>query len=398
METEREAVVLAVPFTAGVAVATFLLQTFYIRNHSSVAVVLMSFAATVSSAVLIFRSCRVRFRKLPLPAARIFIGLMFLSAGMTVCLMDSLTFPDTGKHSPVSSFAYGCREALSRRIMDIGYSEKEHGALVCAFLTGDRSGLDGNTRKIFRDSGASHLLALSGMHLGIIYMLLSRMLAIFGNSPSVRKTRSAVIISGAGFFTLMTGASPSIVRAFLFILLREGAAILGRKQNNANLLCIALTVQLTVTPGVITSAGFQLSYLAMTGIFTLYPVIRDWWNIPVRWLDEKYFRSNGQTSDDSARPRGIMYRIWDMSSLSIACQVFTAPVVWLRFGTFPQYFILTNLLCIPLMNLVMISSVAVIALSSAGLCPAFLLSINDSLLGILVFILSTISGMQADTL
>ena len=114
METEREAVVLAVPFAAGVAVATFLLQTFYIRNHSSVALVLLSFAATVSSAVLIFRSCRGRFRKLPLPAARIFVGLMFLSAGITVCLMDSLTFPDTGKHSPVSSFAYGCREALSR--------------------------------------------------------------------------------------------------------------------------------------------------------------------------------------------------------------------------------------------------------------------------------------------
>ena len=245
--------------------------------------------------------------------------------------------------------------------------------LLKAFLTGDRSALPRETVQVFRESGASHLLALSGLHIGILYLLLTKLLWPLGNSLTARRFRYGLVLLAAGFFTLMTGASPSIVRAFLFIVLNETTRLLGRPRSPLRLFSTALLIQLVLSPGSIASVGFQLSYLAMMGIFLLYPRLEAWYPESSRF--------------DPVR------RIWQAAALSISCQVFTGPLAWFRFHTFPKFFLLTNLLAMPLTTLLIGTAVTTLVLQGIGLYPGFLIHATDALCSALVWILQVISTM-----
>ena len=188
------------------------------------------------------------------------------------------------------------------------------------------------------------------MHLALIYVIQTRMLSVFGKSREADIARFAVIIASTLFYSVMTGSSPSIVRAFIFISLRETAILCGRKPSDADILCFSLTLQCALDPEVITSAGFQLSYLAMCGIYFLYPHLRDMYPAKVP----------------------VLKTIWNSAALSIACQVFTGPLAWLLFGSAPMYFIITNLIAVPMTSALMPAALAAVFLHEAGICPEFL--------------------------
>ena len=224
-----------------------------------------------------------------------------------------------------------------KRFIDKRFGNRDTRALLYALLTGDRSMMARSTIRAFRASGASHILALSGLHLGIIYAILTRILSVIGNSRIAYRIRAFLAICACGLFTLMTGAGPSITRAFLFIALNETARLHPeRKRKPLNIYCTALTIQLSFSPLALTTTGFQLSYLAMLGIYILYPRLESWYG-PHPKFDP-------------------MKRIWNSVAMSLSCQLFTGPLVWLRFGTFPIHFLLTNLLAIPLTEALIISA------------------------------------------
>ena len=277
-------------------------------------------------------------------------------------------------------------------IDSVPYRDSDSAAIIKALISGDRSDVAPHIRDAFRDSGASHILALSGMHLGIIYAILLKMFSVFGNTPAARKARSLSIIAISAWYTAVTGAASSLVRALLFITLSETARLAGRETRPMNIFFVALTIQLALSPGNITSAGFQLSYLAMAGIYILYPKMKSWFPGP----DSGTMRVQGLNQEQAPVPsgrRGPMKRLWDAAALTIACQAFTAPAAWLHFGTFPEYFIITNLLAVPLSNFIMITSVGVIALSALGICPSFLIDLDCFCIGLLKDILVTISEL-----
>jgi len=180
------------------------------------------------------------------------------------------------------------------------------------------------------------------------------------------------VVSASLWFTLMTGAGPSLVRAFLFICIGEAYTLSGRKSTPSRVLCLALLVQLVISPGVIRELGFQLSYLAMAGIVTVYPVL------------EKWYPSSGKYDP--------FQKIWQMAALSISCQLFTGPLAWRKFGTFPQHFLLTNLMAIPLVSVLMGAAVTCVVLQGIGWCPMAVIKITDGLSRLLVWVLEVISS------
>lgn len=184
---------------------------------------------------------------------------------------------------------------------------------------------------------------------------------------------------GGTFYSIMTGATPSIIRAFLFITINETAKLLGRKREPVRVLLAALTVQLALKPDVISSVGFQLSYMAMAGIFLLYPTL------------ERIYPAPSGSRLSRFNP---FRKIWNAAMLSISCQIFTGPIAWHYFHTFPKYFILTNLVALPLTSAIMTLSVATIALSFLGICPEPLVILNDHAMQALVFCLEIISGLD----
>lgn len=340
------------------------------------------------------------------------ILLLFLTAGVFCAATSTLTSLGAVAGKPL--FA-GLAADFRSMISSIPFPHEGTAPLVNALLTGDRSSLDDSVMNSFRDSGASHILALSGLHLGIIYGILLKVTSIFGKHPTIKAVSSLIIISLCGIYTLATGASPSLVRAFLFILVNETARLTHRSNNPLRVYCAALFIQTAINPQVISSTGFQLSYLAMAGIFLLYPALKKWYPQEEAAGDMLIEKGAGLTESDglegvmidkgccrarrcqtswmktivSAAPR----KIWDAAALTISCQVFTGPLAWWKFGTFPKYFLLTNLLSLPLTSAVMLLSVSTSVLFAIGICPDFLISLTDSSASLLLFIMKVISSM-----
>ena len=339
MENGIEA--LSLFLTAGAGVGAI------IARHTGLYLHYLAFLCCISAiaCLVLFLAGRVRAERVFLPLFFLLGAIAYLTSAMPPRAAHVMPFREAGN-------------ALRAAIDTLPFPHEGTAPLLKAFLTGDRSGLPKETVAVFRRSGASHLLALSGLHIGIIYTIFARGLSVFGNAPAIRVARFFVTVPAALWFTLMTGASPSIVRAFLFISLSELARLLGRRRAPLKVFATALLIQLVTTPSVITSVGFQLSYSAMLGIFIFFPPMR-------RWFPE----------GDSF---GWVRKIWEVAALSIACQLTTAPIAWFYFHSFPRYFLITNLLTIPLTTVVITLALATLTLSAAGLWFARLFSPDPS--------------------
>ena len=176
----------------------------------------------------------------------------FLLLGI-FCAWNALQ-PGVGLQWVIQDWADATVGRLRASIDTLPFRDPGTPALLRALLTGDRSGLSRETVAVFRESGASHVLALSGLHIGIIYLIFDKLTRVLGQTPVARRIRFGLIVLGAGFFTLMTGAGASIVRAFLFIVINETLRLLGRPRKAVRVLCLALLVQLVLDPAAIAAS------------------------------------------------------------------------------------------------------------------------------------------------
>ena len=367
MDEARDIVLISFPFAAGVALAQFCpFPLFHISLAISALLLLMALGGKLNSRVW-YAALFCAIGALCGAAG----GGPFAALGMTVNGGMAGGAEVTG----VGGMTGRALERTDAIIRAIPFPHGSTNELLRALLTGQRDGLSREMVAAFRAAGASHILALSGLHLGIIYLLVSKLLALLGNGRIAAVTRSILIVAVSAFYAFMTGASPSIIRALLFITINEIMRHCpGRRKDPLAVWCCALMIQLAISPWVIRSVGFQLSYLAMLGIFLVYP-----------WLEGFYPRP--------AKGWSPMRWIWASMAFSLSCQLFTAPLVWLRFRTFPNYFLLTNLLALPLTSLLMFAAVPLLLLGFAGLSPAWLVNITDSLAELLQGCLNIIASM-----
>jgi competence protein ComEC len=193
-------------------------------------------------------------------------------------------------------------------------------AIAQALILGDKSLLDQETRNSFGATGAMHVLAVSGLHIGIITQLL---LYLFQFSSNLITRRNAVFITVLllWIYALLTGFSPSVVRAvFMFSVLILSQET-GGNYAPINVLFFTAFILILFNPFVIYDIGFQLSYLAMLGIYSLYKPIAAW-----------YITKNK-----------ILNYLWQGSAIGFAAQAMTVPLTLYYFHQFPNYFALTNL-------------------------------------------------------
>ncbi len=212
-------------------------------------------------------------------------------------------------------------------------------AIVKALAYGYQDEIPAETVENFRQSGAIHLLALSGMHLGLLYGMLTYLLAFAGNSPTVRRIRSLLTIAALWAFTVFTGCGVSILRAAVMFSIYEAGAVFGRERSGTESMALSAIIITIADPDAPSGLSFQLSYAAMTAIFLIYPHLRA--IVPVRTR--------------------ISGNIIDICAMTVACQITTAPVIFLHFKTFAFFSLLANLLCTPLISVAMILIPAVFA-------------------------------------
>ena len=205
-------------------------------------------------------------------------------------------------------------------------------AVVKALAYGYQDEIPADIEESFRQSGAIHLLALSGMHLGLLYGLLLKLLAFTGNSPAARRVRSIIIILALWAFTIFTGCGVSILRAAVMFSIYEAGALGGRRRSGLNALSLSAIIITIADPSAPSGISFQLSYAAMTAIFLIFPYLRG--IVAVR--------------------NKALGKIADACAMTIACQATTAPIIMLHFGTFAFFSLLANLLCAPIVSVAML--------------------------------------------
>lgn len=252
---------------------------------------------------------------------------------------------DSWKRSRVSMRRLGVMQRVligmrSARDRLLSHNEKHNMsesayAVVAAMTMGDRSGLTRELRQSYAASGASHVLALSGLHLGVIYGLLS-LLFVHHRMRVLGQVLAMVVIWA---YATLVGMPPSVLRSATMLTIFAFVVLTGRRQVSLNTLAFAAVVQLAINPLGLWDVGFQMSFLAVLGIVMLNLRLRDV-ATPI-WL---------------SRWRVIRW-MWSLVKVSLAAQIAVAPLSMYYFGTFPCYFLLTNLIAVPLAMLILYISV-----------------------------------------
>lgn len=225
------------------------------------------------------------------------------------------------EHQPsnwVIQLMENCRIYLSESLSE-NLKGKEL-AIAQALILGDKSLLDQEVKNSFTNTGVMHVLAVSGLHIGIIMQILMVVLGYFPKIISRKKALTLVLIV-MWIYAFITGMSPSVVRAVFMFTVLVIAQLAGRQYSTMNALFFTGFSLCLADPFVLYDIGFQLSFLAMLGIFLFYKPIGSLVYIKNKWL----------------------HKVWEGTAIGFAAQLMTTPLSLYYFHQFPNYFILTNI-------------------------------------------------------
>lgn len=211
-------------------------------------------------------------------------------------------------------------------------------AFVSALTLGYKANLSDDVQEAFRASGTSHVLAVSGLHVGIIYLIISSLLSFLGTSGKKYILKQVIIVCCLWAYAFLTGLSVSVIRAAIMLSVFSFGNLLFRKGFSYNNLAVAAFIILMFRPMSLFEVGFQMSFAAVVAILFFKPRI-----------------------DSFYTPRNkYMAKVWNLLTLSVAAQIGVFPLVLHYFGTFPTYFFMTNLLIVPLVGIVVYAILPVI--------------------------------------
>ncbi|QHS61838.1 ComEC/Rec2 family competence protein [Chitinophaga agri] len=221
------------------------------------------------------------------------------------------------------------------RILQQYIGGKEAG-LASALLIGYRYDLDRELVRDYTNTGIVHIIAISGMHLALIYGALLWLTQWWPQQRYTNIVKGVLIILVLWAFTLLTGGAASVLRAtVMFTFLTIGKCMLARHTNVYNTLAASAFILLCYEPRLLVDVGFQLSYLAVLSIVVCYRRLYHLIHIDNKWLS----------------------KLWDMTALTLAAQLFTIPACLYYFHQFPLYFLPANLLAVPLSTVVLYAEI-----------------------------------------
>jgi competence protein ComEC len=236
-------------------------------------------------------------------------------------------------------FVFTCRSRIVKALQKSIHGEKERG-LAEALLIGYKDDLDRNLVQAYTNTGVVHIIAISGMHLALIYGLLI-LLTKSINRKKLRGLRLVLILSGLWLFALLAGAQASVIRsAVMFTCIACGEA-LSRRSSVYNTLALSAFVLLIYNPFWLWDVGFQLSYAAVLSIVIFYKPVYNWVYFPNKALDF----------------------VWKTTAISLAAQLLTTPFSLYHFHQFPVLFLLTNLVAVPLSGIILFCEIALCLLA-----------------------------------
>lgn len=215
-------------------------------------------------------------------------------------------------------------------------------AVASAMLLGYNDFMNDELVQAYATSGALHVLSVSGLHVGIMFYILNLLLGwLDKKGQSWKVAKAFIIVVFIWFYACLTGLCPSVMRAAAMFSMMQFGKVLYRNVNIYNIIAASILILMLFNPFIVTEIGFRLSYLAVIGIVYLQPKISSWFvfkNKAVNWL-------------------------WSITAVSIAAQIATFPIGLYYFHQFPVMFLVSNLVVIPVGNLVLFLGTGLFMLS-----------------------------------
>ena len=263
----------------------------------------------------------------------------------------------SGKISPYNKLIFTIQQSAYKILQNSGLGDEEL-SIALALLTGNKELIDDELRQSYVATGTVHLLAISGLHVGIIYMVLNFLLQFMNRRRQLAILKGLIILAVLWIYSSVAGMASSIVRASIMFSIFIVSEILDRPKNTYNNIAFSSFLICLFNPFVIFDVGFQLSYMAVLGIVYFQP---------------KFMRL--------FPCRNVLGKaIIGCLTVTLAAQLGTLPVILYLFKTFPVYFMFANLILVPFVSVVMYIGLIVIALSWNGL----LISITSAALNLCI--------------
>ncbi|MEO9817764.1 MAG: ComEC/Rec2 family competence protein [Flavobacteriaceae bacterium] len=246
------------------------------------------------------------------------------------------------------------REYLISKLESKNFGKDEL-AVLQALLLGQRNAISENTYDNYKNAGAVHILAVSGLHVGILLLLLQFLLTPLEQLPKGKTLKLLVIILLLWGYAFIAGLSPSIVRAVTMFSFLAYALYLNRPTNTFNIIALSMLFTLLIKPLFLFQVGFQMSYAAVFSIVWIYPKLLQFW-FPKNYLIRK---------------------TWELLAVSTAAQLGILPLSLFYFHQFPALFFVSNLLIIPFLGFILGMGILVLFLALFDSLPDFLVRIYN---------------------
>ncbi|GJH40734.1 competence protein ComEC [Capnocytophaga sp. HP1101] len=248
----------------------------------------------------------------------------------------------------------------------------ESSALLKTLLLGKRVDLDEEVYQQYVDAGAVHILAISGLHVGIITAILLLLLQRMPNLGFYRPLRFFILLIGLWTFALVAGVSPSVLRATVMFSFVGIATLIRRKQGRFDALILSMFFLLLINPYYLYDVGFQLSYAAVFSIMKFYPVMLKWWQ-----PENKYIRW-----------------VWSLFLVGVSAQIVVLPISLYYFHQFPVLFFVSNLVVVPLLQPILIGGIVALSLGSFGFLPYPIVFLLEKLIALMNFLVAFIAHQE----
>jgi competence protein ComEC len=250
---------------------------------------------------------------------------------------------------------------------------KDEMNVALALILGQQQEISSDIIKDYQYSGATHVLSVSGLHVGFIMLFILFILKPIPNTQKGSFIKLVTIIFSLSLFAIISGLSPPVLRSVVMFSFLAIGNHLHRKTNTYHTLLVSILLILLFEPYFLFDVGFQLSYIALFSILWLQPLLKNIW---------------------SPENKIVLY-IWEALTVSFAAQIGTFPLCLYYFHQFPGLFFVTNILILPVLSFIMIAGISVMIISVFTNCPLFLIQIFEKSIYILNLIIHSVASFES---
>ncbi len=274
--------------------------------------------------------------------------------------------------STLRGIAFSIRKKINNRLIENGFNGNPL-ALINALLLGQRQEISQEVYSDFAAAGAVHILAVSGLHVGIIMLILQFFFKPLERLPKGKTLKICCVVLCLWIFAVIAGLSPSVLRAVTMFSFLTYAMESNRETSTFNTLLASAFLLLTLNPNLIFHIGFQMSYLAVFAIIWINPMLQKLYR-PKTFIDRK---------------------LWEITTVSFSAQLGVSVLSIYYFNHFPGLFFITNLVVLPFLGLILGLGVLIIFLAVIKGLPAIFVEGYSALLEGLVSFISWAASQRS---